>query len=73
MNLKELNTKLDKQLEKVLNIDLTSMNNLERVKIQTDMVVNISKQKIKIADIALQEAKARKDKADTTKVVEYLG
>ena len=30
MNLKELNTKLDKQLEKVLNIDLTSMNNLER-------------------------------------------
>ena len=73
MNLKELNTKLDKQLEKVLDTDLTSMNNLERVKIQTDMVVNISKQKIKIADIALQEAKARKDKADTTKVVEYLG
>ena len=73
MNLKELNTKLDQQLEKVLNADLTNVNYLTRVKIQTDMVVNISKQKIKIVDLSLQEAKAKQNKADTTKVVEYLG
>ena len=73
MNLKELNNKLDQQLEKVLNTDLANINHLERVKIQTDMVVNIAKQKIKIADIALQEAKTRKEKADTSRVVEYLG
>lgn len=73
MNLKELNTKLDQQLNKVMSTDLTSMANLERVKIQTDLVVSIAKQKIKIADIALQEAKTRKEKADTSRVIEYLG
>jgi hypothetical protein len=73
MNLKELNNKLDTQLEKVMNLDLASSTQLERIKIQSDMVVNIAKQKLKIVDLTLQEAKARKDKADTTKVVEYLG
>ena len=73
MNLKELNNKLDIQLEKVMNLDLASSTQLERVKTQSDMVINITKQKLKIVDLTLQEAKARKDKADTMKVAEYLG